>query len=684
MTGDERGRVLWRPPDDGGERTRIGRYLRWLEAERGLAFADYEALWRWSVDDLDGFWRSIWDHFQLRSSTPVGAALVDARMPGARWFPGVELNYAAHALRSEPDGPAIVGLSQTRGRVELSMPELRDQVARCRAGMLRLGIGPGDRVAAYLPNIPETVVALLAVASLGAVWSSCAPEFGTRSVVDRLRQIEPVVLLAIDGYRYGAKVVDRTAEVAAIRADLPSLRATVTVPYLVASDPAGDPEAARHNGSLLWSELLAEPGELDFADVPFDHPLYVLYSSGTTGLPKPIVHGHGGILVEHHKVLALHNDLGPGDRFCWFTTTGWMMWNYLVSGLLVGATPVLFDGDPGHPDLAALWRLAGEEVVTFLGTSAPFLLACRKAGVEPVAVADLAALRAVGSTGAPLPAEGFEWVYDAVGPARAAGGAGDPARAASAGGQPDLLLSSISGGTDVCTAFVGGCPLVPVRAGEIPCRYLGAKVEAYDDASRPVVGEQGELVITAPMPSMPVGFWGDADGSRYRAAYFERHPGVWTHGDWITIFPDGASVISGRSDATLNRGGVRMGTAELYAVVESLPEVADSLAVHLEDTAGGPGRLVLFVAPAGGGDVDDSLRARITRAIRTELSPRHVPDEIHAVPGVPRTLSGKKLEVPVKRILTGTDPDTAASRGSLANPEVLDAYAAFDGPMPSA
>jgi acetoacetyl-CoA synthetase len=648
---DHRGRVLWRPPPDAGEATRIGRYVRWLADERGRSFpaGDYDALWRWSVEDLDGFWRSVWDHFGLRSSTPVGPALADAGMPGARWFPGVELNYAAHALAAEPDGPALVGLSQSRPRIELSRDGLADQVARCRAGLERLGVGPGDRVAAYLPNIPETVVALLATAALGAVWSSCAPEFGTRSVVDRLRQIEPTVLLAVDGYRYGERVVDRAAEVAAIRDALPSLRTTVTVPYL-------DPRA-RLDGTATWAELVAEPAAPAMRDVPFDHPLYVLYSSGTTGLPKAIVHGHGGILVEHHKVLALHADLGPGDRFFWFSTTGWMMWNYLVSGLLVGATPVLYDGDPGHPDLGALWRMAGAEGVTFFGTSAPFLLACRKAGVVPSAEADLAALRAVGSTGAPLPAEGFEWVYEAV--------------------KPDLLLSSISGGTDVCTAFVGGCPLVPVRAGEISCRYLGARVEAYDEAGHPVVGEQGELVITAPMPSMPVGFWGDEDGSRYRDAYFEDHPGVWTHGDWITLYADGACVITGRSDATLNRGGVRMGTAELYSVVEALPEVADSLVVHLEDREGGPGRLVLFVAPAGGAPLDDALRDRIRTALRTELSPRHVPDEIHEVPGVPRTLSGKKLEVPVKRILGGADPDRAASRGSLANPDVLDAYAPF-------
>ena len=668
----ERGRVLWEPPEDVRKRTRIGRYLAWLDGCRGLSFPDYRELWRWSVDDLDGFWRSIWHHFHLESATPVDRALAREAMPGAEWFPGATLNYAAHALRSEPAGPAIIARSQSRDPVDLSMAELRDQVARCRAGLVRLGVGRGDRVAAYLPNIPETVVALLATASLGATWSSCAPEFGTRSVVDRLRQIEPAVLLAVDGYRYGAKRADRAAEVADIRTALPTLRHVVTVPYLDAG--------ARLAESHTWDELLGDgatvgddagvdragsgSAELAFEPVPFDHPLYVLFSSGTTGLPKPIVHGHGGILVEHHKVLALHNDLGPGDRFFWFTTTGWMMWNYLVSGLLVGATIVLFDGDPGHPDLGVLWRLAGDDGVTFFGTSAPFLLAGRKAGLVPADLADLSALRAVGSTGAPLPAEGFEWVYETVGPARMAAGAQSP----------DLLLSSVSGGTDLCTAFVGGCPLVPVRSGEISCRYLGARVGAYDEAGRPVVGEQGELVITAPMPSMPVGFWGDADGSRYRAAYFEDHPGVWTHGDWVTIHEDGACMITGRSDATLNRGGVRMGTAELYSVVEALPEVADSLVVHLEDPEGGPGRLVLFVVPVTGVEVDDELRSRIAKALRAELSPRHVPDEIRGVPGVPRTLSGKKLEVPVKRILQGADPDTAASRGSLANPDVLDAY----------
>jgi acetoacetyl-CoA synthetase len=632
--------------------------MTWLARDRGVVLDGYEDLWRWSVDDLEGFWGSIWDHFELQAATPPDRVVVgESRMPGARWFPGATLNYSPHALSGPPDATAVVARSQTRPPIELSLAELADQVARCQAGLEQLGVGPGDRVAAYLPNIPEALVAFLATASLGAIWSSCAPEFGTRSVLDRFRQIEPVVLLAVDGYRYGAKTVARDQEVAAIRAGLPSLRAVVTVPYL-------DPSARGEGGAITWDELLAvgassPAGSLDAVPVPFDQPLYILYSSGTTGLPKPIVHGHGGILIEHHKALALHGDLGPGDRFFWFSTTGWMMWNFLVSGLLVGAAVVLFDGDPGHPDLGTLWAMAGEVGVTYFGTSAPFLLACRKAGVAPRQVADLSALRTVGSTGAPLPADGFRWVYDELG--------------------GEVLLSSISGGTDVCTAFVGGCPSVPVRAGEISCRYLGAKVEAFDDAGGALIGQEGELVISAPMPSMPLGFWGDDDGARCRAAYFEQHPGVWTHGDWITVYDDGGCVITGRSDATLNRGGVRIGTAELYSVVEVRPDVADSLVVHLEDEVGGPGRLLLFVALAEGAVLDDELRTALATAVRTELSPRHVPDEIHAVPGIPRTLSGKKLEVPIKRILSGTAPEVAASRGSLANPESLDYFASFRG-----
>jgi acetoacetyl-CoA synthetase len=645
--------VLWSPPPDVRERTRIGSYLGFLENKRSLSFPDYRSLWEWSVTDLDGFWSSVWEFFGVRSATPYEAVLTHRAMPGTEWFLGATLNYAEHVVSGagqsgEPH--VVLARSQTRGPVNLSAADLADQVARARAGLMRLGVRRGDRVVAYLPNIPETLIVFLATASLGAVWASCAPEFGTRSVLDRLRQIEPKVLLAVDGYRYGSRRVDRSDEVAAIRDGLPGLAATVAVPYL-------DPDPGRLPGAVPWDELVVEAAPAAFDPMPFDHPLYILYSSGTTGLPKPIVHGHGGILLEHQKALALHHDLGPGDRLFWFSTTGWMMWNLLVSGLAVGSGLVLYDGDPGHPDLTTLWRLAEETGTTYYGASAPFLLACRKAGLTPRRDFDLTRLRGVGSTGAPLPAEGFRYVYDEI--------------------APDALLASASGGTDMCTAFVGMSPLLPVWEGEISCPYLGAKVEAFDPEGRPVVGEEGELVITEPMPSMPVGFWGDPEGERYRAAYFEDFPGVWRHGDWVTFTERGSCVISGRSDATLNRGGVRLGTAEFYSVVESFPEVADSLVVHLEDAGGGAGRLLLFVVTAEGAGLDDDLRARLAAELRRNLSPRHVPDAVYAVPAVPRTLSGKKLEVPVKRILTGTQAEVAASRGALANPDSLDAFEAL-------
>jgi acetoacetyl-CoA synthetase len=643
---DAAAEVLWEPPADARSATNIGRYLAWLETDRGLRFADYHELWQWSVDDLEAFWSSVWSFLGVRSATPYSAVLRHPEMPGTAWFPGATLNYAEHALATRGGDVAILARSQTRGPIDVSWDELRDQVARCRAGLVRLGVGRGDRVVAYLPNTPEAVVAFLATASLGAVWASCPPEFGVRSVVDRFGQLDPAVLLAVGGYCYGDKLVDRAADVAAIRGALPTLRSVVDVPYASSSLP----------DAVGWDEVLAEPADLAFDAVPFAHPLYVLFSSGTTGLPKPIVHGHGGILVEHLKALALHHDLGPGDRFFWFSTTGWMMWNLLVSGLAVGAAIVLFDGDLGHPDLGTLWRLAAETGITVFGAGAPFYLSCRKAGLDAAACGDLSAIRSIGSTGAPLPVEGFRWIYEQL---------------------PHVWLTSVSGGTDVCTAFVGGVPLLPVVAGEITCRYLGARAEAYDEAGRSVVGEQGELVVTAPMPSMPIGFWGDSDGSRYRAAYFERYPGVWCHGDWITITERGSCTITGRSDATLNRGGVRLGTSEFYAVVEALPEVADSLVVHLEDDEGGAGQLLLFVRLAPGAALDDDLRRRIAAALRDNLSPRHVPDEIHAVPAVPRTHSGKKLEVPVKRILAGAPAATVVSPGALADPSAIDAFEAI-------
>ncbi len=641
--GPALGSVLWTPPDDVLSRSRVGAYLSWLSATRGLTFTDYASLWQWSVDSLEDFWASIWDYFSVGSS--YSAVLSSRSMPGASWFPGASLNYAEYLLRSLPsDEVVIVGQSDTRPDVSLTGSELRAAVARCRAGLVRLGVVRGDRVAAYLPNIPETVVLLLATASLGAVFSSCAPEFGTRSVVDRWSQISPKVLVVVDGYRYGDKPVDRLAEVAAIRAALPDLAAVVAVPY----------QGSRVPDALTWDALLESDGPLAFEPVQFDHPLYVLYSSGTTGLPKAIVHGHGGILLEHLKALALHLDLGPGDRFFWFSTTGWMMWNFLVSGLAVGASIVLADVNPGYPDLGSCWRRAASAGVTFFGTSAPFLLACRKAGVRPADLGDMSRIRGVGSTGAPLPPEGYGWVYENV--------------------NSSLLLQSFSGGTDLCTGFVGGSPLLPVYAGELSCRCLGAAVAAYSPSGSPVVDALGELVIERPMPSMPVAFWGDDDGSRYRAAYFGDFPGVWRHGDWITVTSRGTCVITGRSDATLNRGGVRLGTAEFYSVVDTFPEIADSLVVHLEDSSGGPGELMLFVVPAVGVTVDDALKSRLASELRHSLSPRHVPDVIASVPEVPRTLSGKKLEVPVKRILEGHAADEAASRGALANPSSLEAF----------
>ncbi|MBA2255502.1 MAG: acetoacetate--CoA ligase [Chloroflexi bacterium] len=649
------GEVLWTPPRDVRERSRMGHWLDWLERERGLAFATYEEAWRWSVTDLEAFWSSIWDFFDVRSETPYERPLNDRRMPGARWFPGARINYAEHALRLDGRSGTdvvLVAHSQTRDPVSLTADELRDQVARAQTGLARLGVGPGDRVVGYLPNIPEAHVAFLATARMGAIWSSCAPELGVQGVVDRFAQVEPMVLLTVDGYRYGAKSIERTAEVAAIRQGLPSLRATVAVPYLEEADPGRIP------GAIAWQALLAETPATGFEPVAFDHPLYILFSSGTTGLPKPIIHGHGGILLEHLKALGLHTDLGPQDRFFWFTTTSWMMWNYLVSGLLVGATVVLFDGDPASPDLDALWRLAADVEVSYFGTSAPFLMACRKAGLAPGRDVDLSRLRGVGSTGAPLPADGYRWVYASV--------------------RDDVHLGSLSGGTDLCTGFVGQSPLVPVWAGEISCRMLGAKVEAFDEHGGTVIGTPGELVLSEPMPSMPVGFWNDPDASRYRAAYFADYPGIWRHGDWITITERGSCVITGRSDATLKRGGVRLGTAEFYAVVEALPEVADSLVVHLEDKAGhGPGELLLFVVAAEGHELDDALRRHISAVLRTSLSPRHVPDSIVAVAAIPRTRSGKKLEVPVKRILGGQAAESAASREAVADPRSLDAFVAL-------
>ena len=639
--------LLWSPADDAWETTQIGAFARAAADRHGVDVGDYAALWQWSVDDIDAFWQLVVDHFGIRFHAQPSQVRSGGAMPGVSWFPDATLNYAEHALRHDDDGHvAIIGRSQTRDPEQWTYGELTDAVARAAAGLRRLGVERGDRVAAYLPNIGETVVAFLATASIGAIWSSCAPEFGVTSVIDRLEQIAPKVLVTVDGYRYGGRAIERTDEVTAIRDALPGLEHTVLLRYL-------DPDAALPDVTT-WEDLVAESAEPVFDPMPFDHPLYILFSSGTTGIPKAIVHGHGGITVEHHKMLGLHHDLGPDDAFFWFTTTGWMMWNFLVSGLLVGSTVVLFDGNPGHPDLGELWRLAGDTPITMFGVSAPFLMGCRQEDMTPGDDVDLTHLAQIGSTGAPLPPEGFAWVYDHV--------------------KTDVLLASVSGGTDMCTAFVGASPVTPVWSGEISCRCLGARVEAFDERGEAVLGERGELVITSPMPSMPVGFWGDDDGSRYRDAYFDTYPGIWRHGDWIRITDRGSCVITGRSDATLNRGGVRMGTSEFYRAVEDLDEVTNALVIHLEDDTGGAGTLLLFVVLAEGHELDDDLRRTILGHIRSRLSPRHVPDELHAVPDVPRTLSGKKLEVPVKKLFAGADLDDVASEGALANPESLDAY----------
>lgn len=644
-TSVREGELLWEPSPAVRESSNLAAFLRDLAQEHGLHFDDYDALWRWSVTEIPAFWQAVARHFSVRFATPPEEVL-SGKLPDARWFRGATLNYAEHALRRRDAHPALIFRNESGARRELSYAELAERVARARAGLRRLGVGKGDRVAALLPNCPEAVIAFLATASLGAIWSSCSPEFGVASVLDRFRQIEPKVLIAVTGYSYGGKRFDRSAELGAIASGLPTLARVVTL----------DGDRAP-SGAQSFAELCADEGPLEFEPVPFEHPLWVLYSSGTTGLPKPIVQGHGGILLEHVKALGLHCDLRPDDRFFWFTTTGWMMWNFLVSGLALGTTLVLYDGSPGHPDLNALWKMAAEEGVTYFGTSAPYLLACKKAEISPKSRFDLSRVRGLGTTGAPLPADGFGWVYEHVG--------------------RELLLGSVSGGTDVCTAFVLSCPLLPVHAGEIQCRGLGAKVESFDEAGNSVIGQVGELVLTEPLPSMPVFFWNDPDGTRLRESYFSMYPNVWRHGDWIKITERGSAVIYGRSDSTLNRGGVRMGTSEFYRVVEALPEVADSLVVDTGSLDDATGKLWLFLVLRPGAELTNELRDRIARAIKSELSPRHVPDEYRAIAEVPRTLNGKKLEVPVKRILLGVPPGKAASRDTLANPAALDPFVAL-------
>ena len=629
--------ILWTPSPERVEHAWLTRYRRWLEPRVGRTFADYAELQRWSVDELDAFWRSIWDFFDVQADGSPERVLGRREMPGAEWFPDVRLNYAEHVFRErDPAAVAIRHSSELRPLAQVTWGELRALTARIAAGLRAQGVQRGDRVVAYLPNIPETIAAMLATASLGATWSSAAPEFGARSVIDRFQQIEPTVLLAVDGYRYNGRDFDRSAQVAEITEAVGGR--LVRFGYL---DGSG------------WEDGFLGPDDapLSCERVPFAHPLWVLYSSGTTGLPKAIVQGHGGILLEQLKKLHLHLDAHAEDRVFWFTTTGWMMWNFLLGVLLTPASIVLYDGSPAHPGMDVLWDLAAQAGVTIFGTSAGYIAQCMKDGVEPARGRDLSRLHAVGSTGSPLAPEGFQWVSDHLG--------------------ADTWLFSTSGGTDVCTAFVGGVPTLPVHRGELQAASLGCKVESWDPDGRPLVGAVGELVIAEPMPSMPVALWNDADGAKYRDSYFDMFPGVWRHGDWIELTERGTAIISGRSDATINRGGVRMGTAEIYRAVLSLDEILDALVVDVD------GWMPLFVVLREGAALDEQLTKRIAARVREDCSPRHVPNEVHAVAEIPRTLSGKALEIPVKRILEGTAPERAASRESLRNPAALDWFARF-------
>ncbi|RKN12560.1 acetoacetate--CoA ligase [Streptomyces radicis] len=644
---------LWRPSAQRASAARLTRFHAWAAERHGApapvegdAAASYAALHGWSVRDLEAFWRAVAEWFDVRFATPYGAVLGARTMPGAEWFPGATLNYAEHALRTgedpaRADEPALLAVDERHEPEPISWAELRRRVGSLAAALRELGVRPGDRVSGYLPNIPEAVVALLATAAVGAVWTSCAPDFGARSVLDRVHQVEPVVLFAVDGYRYGGKVHERAATVAELREGLPTLRATVHIPLLGSAAP---------EGALEWAALTGSDVEPEFERVPFDHPLWVLYSSGTTGLPKALVQSQGGILLEHLKQIGLHCDLGPGDRLFWYTSTGWMMWNFLVSALLTGTTAVLYDGSPGHPDTGAQWRVAERTRATLFGTSAAYVMACAKADVHPRRDLDLSATRCVATTGSPLPPDGFRWLHDEVG--------------------DDLWIASVSGGTDVCSCFAGAVPTLPVWTGELQAPGLGTDLRAFGPDGTPLVDEVGELVVTAPMPSMPISFWNDPGGRRYHDSYFDMFPGVWRHGDWTTLTSRGTVVIHGRSDSTLNRQGVRMGSADIYEAVERLPEIRESLVIGVEEPDGGYW-MPLFVTLADGAALDDELRARIRAAIRSALSPRHVPDEIIEIPGVPHTLTGKRLEVPVKRLLQGAALTSAVNPGSVDDPRLL-------------
>ena len=644
---------LWIPGPERIVDSRMHDFMQWLARNRNVALDDYDALWQWSVDHLEDFWESVWQYFDVKSTARYSRVLDGVKMPGANWFEGSRLNITEQVFRfhqsdEEADRPAVIGKSEVRPTIALSWRELRRQIGSVANALRAMGVRPGDRVVSYLPNIPETVVAFYACASIGATWSSCSPDMGTPSVLDRFGQIAPKVLLAVDGYRYGGKDFDRLDVVASLVQALPTLEHVVLLPYLN--------REARLPDTHAWQDLLAHDSTIVFEQLPFDHPLWVVYSSGTTGMPKPIVHGQGGVLIESLKGHGLHSDLSENDRFMWFSTTGWIMWNSQVTGLLLGATIAVYDGNPGYPDLGVLWKFAEEARLTVFGAGAAYFANCMKAGIEPKRIADLKGIRTIGSTGSPLPAEAFSWIYEQLG--------------------GDILLASISGGTDIAAAFVGACPIIPLYAGEMQCRCLGIAVYAMDEQGKPLTDEVGELVVTKPMPSMPLYFWNDPGDKRYRESYFDTYPGWWRHGDWLRITPRGGAIIYGRSDTTINRHGIRMGTSEIYRVVEHMPEILDCLVVDLE-YLGRESYMPLFVVLRDGIILDAALRKRITDGIRTALSARHVPNEIFAVAEIPRTLTGKKMELPVKKLLLGMQVDEVANPDAMSNPGSLEYFVDF-------
>lgn len=650
------GELLWQPDQTWIEQANITDFERWITEEHGCRFADYQEFWRWSVDHLEDLWEAIWKYFQIESSAPYDCVLASREMPGAQWFPGARLNYAQHALRAaREDSDALIGLSEVRSRQNYSWPDLAARVRIAATRLRAMGVEPGDRVVAYLPNVPEAVVAMLATTSIGAIWSSCSPDFGIRSVLDRFNQIRPKVIFCVDGYRYRGKDFDRRGELTQVIAQLDSLEQVVYLPYLHQDD-----ESLPVSNAMLWREFMDHPPvaaeDFHFEQVPFDHPLWILFSSGTTGLPKAIVHSHGGITVEQMKLISFHMDMKAGERLFFFTTTGWMMWNFLVSSLLVGVTPILYDGHPAFPEADQLWRIADETGAALFGASPTYVQSLEQAGVVPRENLELAKLRSIVLAGSPVSAECTAWFYQQV--------------------KKDLWVAAGSGGTDVCTGFVGGVPTLPVYAGEIQGRHLGVDAQAYNDLGEPVIDEVGELVIRQPMPSMPVFFWNDPDGKRYRGSYFEDFAGVWRHGDFFKVNSRGGCFVLGRSDATLNRYGIRIGTAEIYRAVDALPEITDSLIINL-DLPGGKFFMPLFVKLAEGLTLNREIKDKIRNRLRTDYSPRHVPDEIYQVDAVPYTLTGKKMEVPVRKILMGLPVEKVANKDAMADPGALDYFVKF-------